>query len=184
MSAIFTEPNLFKLPMNLRTGDTQTLKMDLRSPDLPAPRLTTTSGIIEVSIFTGFKLYDITSRPKAEPRDLYQTTWSPKFRAGNQRFLSKRFWGCANEPPYFHHGRLTALREAVIAHSGEALKERKAYQTLLPDDQEALIEFLKSPLVLPPGTRDLIVDENFRRKTWPPERVVLSPVPSRKVHPQ
>ncbi len=169
-SAIFTEPGPYNPPMNLRTGDTQTLKMDLQSPDLPVPRLPATGASIDVPIFTDFKLHDITSGPddpNAEPLDMNQATWSPKFGAGNQRFLTKRLWGCANEPPYFHHGRLTTLREAVTAHSGEALKERKAYQALPMSDQDALVEFLKSLQVLPPGTRDLIVDENFRGRRAP-----------------
>src|SRR5262249_35481642 len=75
-----------------------------------------------------FKLHDITSGPEdpnREPLDMNQTPWTPKFRAGNGRFLTRRLWGCANEPPYFHHGRFTTLREAVLAHSGEALRERR-----------------------------------------------------------
>ena len=51
-----------------------------------------------------------------------QTVWSPKFTAGNRRFLTKRLWGAANEPPYFHHGLFTTMRQAVLAHSGEALE--------------------------------------------------------------
>jgi hypothetical protein len=31
-----------------------------------------------------------------------------------------------------------------------------------------VIEFLKTLQVLPPGTKDRIVDENYRARTWPP----------------
>ncbi len=169
----FTEPNPYNPAMNLRTGDTQSLSVNLQSPDLPLPRLPPgTADTLDVPIYTDFKLHDITSGPddpNSEPLDMNQTTWSPKFHNGNQRFLTKRLWGCANEPPYFHHGRFTTMREAILAHSGEALKERKAYQALPPGGRDALIEFLKSLQVLPPGTRDLIVDENFRKKAWPPK---------------
>jgi cytochrome c peroxidase len=48
-----------------------------------------------------------------------------------------------NEPPYFHHGRFSILREAVLAHAGAALNSRIAFQELLPHEQDASIEFLK-----------------------------------------
>jgi hypothetical protein len=37
-------------------------------------------------------------------------------------------------------------------------------------DQDSLIEFLKTLQVLPPGTLNLVVDEKFQPKKWPPER--------------
>ena len=70
------------------------------------------------------------------------------------------------------------MREAILAYSGEALKERKAYQALPPSGRDALIEFLKSLQVLPPGTRDLIVDENFRKKAWPPSKILIPFIPA------
>jgi hypothetical protein len=33
---------------------------------------------------------------------------------------------------------------------------------------DAIIEFLKTLQVLPPGTHSLVVDESGRPKTWPP----------------
>jgi cytochrome c peroxidase len=98
-----------------------------------------------------------------------QSLVSPKLREGNRRFLTKRLWGAANEPPYFHHGRFTTMRQAVLAHHGEALSERRAFQQLPVPLQNALIEFLKTLQVLPPGTRHVIVDERFEARTWPPE---------------
>jgi Predicted thiol oxidoreductase len=68
----------------------------------------------------------------------------------------------------------------VLAHAGEALDSRKAFEALPDYDKDSLIEFLKSLQVLPPGTRDLIVDENFKPKVWsdarkqPPARVSQS----------
>jgi cytochrome c peroxidase len=77
-------------------------------------------------------------------------------------------WGAANEPPYFHHGLFTTLREAVVAHSGEALAQRQAFERLLPPDQDALLKFLDTLQVLPPGTKAPVVDENYQPKAWPP----------------
>ena len=86
------------------------------------------------------------------------------FGQGNRRFLTKRLWGAANEPPYFHHGLFTTLRQSVLAHNGEAVDSRKAFQSSPAYAQDALIEFLKSMQVLPPGTPYLVVDEYFQPK--------------------
>lgn len=61
------------------------------------------------------------------------------------------------------------MRRSVLAHAGEALDSRKAFQGLPAGYQDALIEFLKTLQVLPPGTKDLIVDENFQAREWPPK---------------
>ncbi len=94
--------------------------------------------------------------------------WSPKFKEGNRRFLTKRLWGAANEPPYFHHGLFTTLRQSVLAHHGEALAQRQAFERLPVYGQDSIIEFLKTLQVLPPGTRFLVVDEHFQPRDWPP----------------
>jgi len=167
----YTEPNPFNPPTNLRLGQSATLKVDLNDPSLPQPRLkpaTPDAQSLIVPAYTDFKLHDITD-PRddyAEALDMNQTVWADKFRGGNRRFLTKRLWGSANEPPYFHHGMFTTLRKAVLAHSGEALESRKAFESLSEYDKDSLIEFLKSLQVLPPGTKDLIVDENFKPKVW------------------
>ncbi len=41
-----------------------------------------------------------------------------------------------------HHGKFTTAREAVEAHSGEALAERQAFDALPPEQRDAIIEFL------------------------------------------
>jgi cytochrome c peroxidase len=170
---IYSEPNPFNPPTNLRTGETRDLKVDLSSPLLPSPRLSPdASGTVWVEAFTDFKLHNICEAGEGEPLDMNQSQWSKKFTEGNCRFLTKRLWGAANEPPFFHHGLFTTLRQSVLAHSGEAKETREAFQKLSAAEQDALIEFLKTLQVLPPGTRDRIVDENFRARTWPPKNDV------------
>ncbi len=56
-------------------------------------------------------------------------------------------------------------------HAGEALESRRAYEALPKLDQDSLIEFLKTLQVLPPSTKDRIVDEKFQPRPWPPEPV-------------
>ena len=80
--------------------------------------------MIVVAAYTDFKLHDITARrpDDAEPLDMNQSVMVAEIREGNRRFLTKRLWGAANEPPFFHHGLFTTLRQAVLAHAGEALR--------------------------------------------------------------
>jgi hypothetical protein len=170
---VYTEPNPYNPPTNLRTGEAKELRVDLADPRLPSPRLhpsATKPEVIDVPVFTDFKLHDITDPDDptaAEPLDMNQTVWSQKFSQGNRRFLTKRLWGSANEPPFFHHGLFTTLRQSVLAHSGEAMASRKSFQALGEYEQDALIEFLKSLQVLPPGTDALVVDQTYKKKVWP-----------------
>ena len=166
---IYSEPNPFNPSGNLRSGETHELKVDLSSSLLPAPRLRPdSSGTVWIEAYTDFKLHNICEPGEAEAIDMNQSPWSKKFKEGNCRFLTKRLWGAANEPPFFHHGLFTTLRQSVTAHSGEALDSRRAFQALPTYEQNSVIEFLKSLQVLPPGTKELIVDENFRPREWPP----------------
>jgi Di-haem oxidoreductase, putative peroxidase len=167
----YSEPNPYNPPTNLRSGTTRTIAVDLNSNDLPQPRLAPDPShpdLVWVPAYTDFKLHDICAPDDAgEPLDMNQTPWTPKFRQGNRKFLTRRLWGAANTPPYFHHGLFTTLRKSVLAHSGEAVEQRERFQSLNVYDQDSLIEFLKSLQILPPGTHSLVVDENFREKKWP-----------------
>jgi hypothetical protein len=61
------------------------------------------------------------------------------------------------------------MRQAVLAHAGEALASRQAFGGLSKYEQDSIIEFLKTLQVLPPGTKHLVVDEHGKEKQWPPE---------------
>ncbi|MBI4483392.1 MAG: thiol oxidoreductase, partial [Acidobacteria bacterium] len=167
---IFTEPNPFNPPGNLRPGDAPSLAVNLTGSGLPQPRLQVQNGVVYVPAFTDLKLHDITSGPgdpNVEPLDMQQPPGSLGFFAGNRKFITRKLWGTANEPPFFHHGQFTTMREAILAHAGEALASRNAFQTLSSYEQNSIIEFLKTLQVLPPGTKHLIVDENGNKKIWP-----------------
>jgi cytochrome c peroxidase len=171
---LFTEPNPFNpaSPPNLLVGQAPTLTVDLTSDELPAPRLKPSHGVVTVPAYTDLKLHDITTGlpgdPNIEALDMNQPPGSPGFFAGNGKFLTRKLWGTANEPPFFHHGMFTTLRQAVKAHDGEARSSRMAFDALTQYEQDSVIEFLKTLQVLPPGTRALVVDEHGRRKNWPP----------------
>jgi len=171
-SWIYSEPNPYNPATNLRSGTARTITADLNSQDLPQPRLapdTSNPDVVWVPAYTDFKLHDICApEDTGEPLDMNQTAWTAKFRQGNRKFLTRRLWGAANTPPYFHHGLFTTMRKAVLAHAGEALEQRRQFEHLSAYDQDSVIEFLKSLQVLPPGTQSLVVDENFHEKPWPP----------------
>ena len=166
---IYTEPNPFNPPGNLRTGETRDVSLDLSSEALPSPRLAPDStGTVWVEAYTDFKLHDICEPGAAEPLDQNQSQWSARLHDGNCRFLTKRLWGAANEPPFFHHGLFTTLRQSILAHAGEAAESRRAFMALPAGERDAVIEFLKALQVLPPGTKSRIVDEHYQPRRWPP----------------
>ena len=171
---IFEEPNPYNAATNLRRGEARTIRMGLNDPVLPQPRLPVTKdGLVWVPAYTDFKLHDITAGPSdfgAEPLDMNYATWSVNLAKGNRRFLTKRLWACANAPSHFHHGLFTTLRASVQAHAGEALDARQRFERLPPGEQDALIEFLKTLQALPPGTSNLIVDDQFHPHPWPPAK--------------
>jgi hypothetical protein len=168
---VFTEPNPFNPSGNLKEGDAPTLSVDLTDGKLPHPRLKPKHGVVDVPAYTDLKLHDITNGPgdpNREPLDMNEAAGTSEFFEGNSKFITRKLWGTANEPPFFHHGQFTTLRESVLAHHGEAEESRQAYGELSEYEQSAVIEFLKTLQVLPPGTEDLIVDENGHKKQWPP----------------
>lgn len=138
---VFTEP----AASATATAGARSVLLDLTDGALPTPRLAAPSKPgrpVDVPALTDLKLHDVSGT--------------------GERFLTRRLWGIANEPPFWHDGSLTTLRSAVLAHKGEATPSRVAFEQLPQSDQDALIEFLKSLQVLPPGTQARIVDELYR----------------------
>ena len=167
---MYSEPNPYNPPGNLHVGDAPTLSVDLTGDNLPGPRLKPDAhGIVWVPAFTDLKLHDITtgpSDPNIEPLDQNRPPGSPAFFAGNAKCLTRKLWGTANSGPFMHHGKFTTMREAILAHSGEALASRQAFEALSPYEKDSIIEFLKTLQVLPPSTKNLAVDENTKPRTW------------------
>jgi hypothetical protein len=142
---------------------TRVVEVDLTDAALPRPRLVPSHeepAVLLVPAYTDFRLHDITDAANSADTGVAASS--------DRRFLTRRLWGVANKPPYFHHGLFTTMRRAVLAHAGEALDQRRAFEGLPREEQDAVIEFLKTLQVLPPGTTGLVVDERFQRKAWPP----------------
>lgn len=171
---IYSEPNPFNPTGNLQVGQADTLSIDLNSKVLDVPRLKAKNGVVMVPAYTDMKLHDITSGPldpNREPIDQLAEPGSAEFFAGNSRFLTRKLWGVANEPPYFHHGQYSTMRQAIEAHHGEAETANQGWQALPDSEKDGIVEFLKSLQVLPAGTKALVVDENFKPKSWPPKNL-------------
>jgi hypothetical protein len=169
-------PNLRLGPVNY-PATAPALTVDLSSDELPLPRLKLWGGVVMVPAYTDLKLHDmhdpskpsLADDPECEPLDQNQPAGTDAFFAGNCKFITRKLWGFYNQGGAFmHHGKFTTAREAVEAHNGEGLPQRQAFDALSPDDQNALIEFLKSLQVLPPGAKSLVVDERGHPKRWPP----------------
>ena len=166
---VFTEPSPYNPAGNRQPDDGPVIEVNLNSSRLPSPRLEVEHGVVWVPAFTDLKLHDICDGPddpNIEPVDMHAPPGSAAFFAGNRRFITRKLWGAANEAPYFHHGHYTTLREAVLAHGGEAAATRASFNALPARERDAVIEFLKSLQVLPPGTPALVVDERGRPRSW------------------
>ena len=180
---IYFEPNPYNPATgpnspNLQLGPTNypvsapALPVDLTSDALPLPRLHASHTVVMVPAYTDLKVHDITTGPddpNCEPLDQNQPAGSSGFFAGNCKFITRKLWGFYNQGGAFmHHGKFTTAREAVEAHNGEALSQRLAFDALPIEQQNDVIEFLKSLQVLPLGSRSLVVDEHGSPKPWPP----------------
>lgn len=166
---VYTEPNPYNPSGNLQPGDAPVYSLDLNSKKLDKPRLKEKDGVVMVPAFTDFKLHDITSGPddpNREPINQNAPGGSEAFFAGNARFLTRKLWGTANEPPYFHHGKYTTMRQAIEAHRGEAMESYQNWTALSDYERDSIIEFLKTLQVLPEGTKHLVVDETGKKKKW------------------
>ena len=167
----FVEPNPYNPAGNLQPGDAPDWVMDLNDTRLDLPRLSVDSATNAtwVPAFTDMKVHNITSGPddpNCEQLNMHFPGGSEEFNGGNCEFLTKRLWGAANEPPYFHHGLYSTMRDAIEAHRGEAMDAYTAWAALDDYDKNSVIEMLKTLQVLPEGTRWLVVDERGNPRQW------------------
>lgn len=63
--------------------------------------------------------------------------------AGVGFFRTPPLWGIGDTPPYMHDGRAEDLPGAILDHDGEAAAVRSSFAALSPNEQQALILFLK-----------------------------------------
>ena len=73
-------------------------------------------------------------------------------RPGAEFFITRKLWDAGNGAPYGHRGDLTTIAEAILAHGGEARAARDAFAGRPVEDQAAVVNFLKTLVVLPAGS--------------------------------
>ena len=81
----------------------------------------------------------------------------------NGDFLTARLWFVGNTAPYGHRGDLTMITEAIYHHGGEARAPRDAFFALNEFDRNAIVAFLKTLQILPPGSNRVIVESRSGR---------------------
>lgn len=145
----FYEPGQFNLEGTLRQRDAlATFRFDVRT-DGPKPHPEVhNDGAVVVRAYTDFKRHRICD---AERPQYCNETLIQGFVPIDQ-FITKRLWDVGNTAPYGHRGDLTSLREAILAHGGEARESRLLFQALPRSEQAAVVEFLKSMQILPEGS--------------------------------
>jgi di-heme oxidoreductase (putative peroxidase) len=92
------------------------------------------------NIFTDFKRHDLGP-------DFYERNYDGTIR---REFLTTPLWGAGTSAPYGHDGRSLNLREVILRHGGEALRARDAFAGLSSDNQNRVLEFLRSLVIFPP----------------------------------
>lgn len=80
----------------------------------------------------------------------------------NDEFTTARLWGVADTAPYLHDGRATTLREAIVAHGGEAQASRDQFLALTAEEQANLLSFLGN-LRTPVDPNGDLLDDQARR---------------------
>jgi Di-haem oxidoreductase, putative peroxidase len=145
---LFSEPNPFNPPGNLRVQDVKLPYTFDLTRDISKPRLERTDTGAIVRAYTDLK------------RHLICDDQDPFFR--NERivqngvpvdqFITRKLWDVGNTAPYGHRGDLTTITEAILHHGGEARPQRERFAALSKDQQNEIVEFLKQLQVLPNGS--------------------------------
>mgnify|MGYP000381770940 CR=1 FL=1 len=61
---------------------------------------------------------------------------------GRSEFLTTPLWGIAVTAPYLHDGRAPTIRDAILAHGGEANESLSKFLTAPAADQQAVLDLL------------------------------------------
>ena len=150
-SPFFTEPNPFNPAGKLKLADvSRPLAIDLTAEG-PGPFLSLEpDGSLLVPAFTDLKRHDMGAALDNEAVE--------QNGIATEEWLTRKLWGVASEAPFLHHGRATLISEAILLHGGEAEDERIAYEGLSPEDQAAVVEFIKTLQILPEDAEAVVFD--------------------------
>ena len=124
------------------------------------------SGTIKIRAYTDLKIHNLCdAATDPDPIRDYcneersnlrraQLNHEHELRPGSEFFITRKLWDAGSSPSYGHRGNFTTLYEAIMAHGGEARPSRDAYAAATPEQQLAVVKWLKSLQVLEiPGNR-------------------------------
>jgi CxxC motif-containing protein (DUF1111 family) len=98
---------------------------------------------IELEASSGYRQTDCNGVAPPPP-----TIPNEKFSASQQptpaEWRTAPLWGVADSAPYLHDGRAATLEQAIEQHSGEAASAAARFGSLPPDQQQAVIAFLRT----------------------------------------
>ena len=66
------------------------------------------------------------------------------FESSRNKIRTAPLWGVRLRPRLMHDGESLTLRDAIMRHRGEASHEKDRFEDLKKEDQEAILEFLRS----------------------------------------
>jgi mono/diheme cytochrome c family protein len=75
-------------------------------------------------------------------------------------FLTRKLWDVGSSAVFGHRGDLSTLTEAIQHHAGEGRPSLTKYLSLSAHERAAIVEFLKTLQVMPPGS-PLVIDEQL-----------------------
>jgi hypothetical protein len=78
-------------------------------------------------------------------------------------FLTRKLWDIGSSAAFGHRGDLSTISEAIEHHAGEARPSLNNYRQLSSYEQAAVVEFLKTLRILPPGSPN-VIDEDWGEK--------------------
>jgi len=81
-------------------------------------------------------------------KHMYEIKWKDlsleAHRSTANRMRTAPLWGVRTHPMLMHDGASMTFRDAILRHRGEASEVTERFQRLNHDDQQAIVEFLKS----------------------------------------
>ncbi len=90
----------------------------------------------------------VMAMPEHYGRNMYQIQWKnlslESFASTRNKVRTAPLWGVRLRPQLMHDGQSITLRDAILRHLGEASHVTERFKKLKRNDQEALIEFLRS----------------------------------------
>ncbi|TMA67784.1 MAG: hypothetical protein E6J69_08955 [Deltaproteobacteria bacterium] len=95
-------------------------------------------GRLTVELWSDLKRH----RMGPELADPHVASFAPQIP--RDEWLTRPLWGVGVTAPYLHDGRAPTLRDAIVAHGGEAAAAQANFQRLSSDEQEKVVDFLRS----------------------------------------